>query len=534
MLSRPPGARGIDINLLPERYRAGPLPWPTIAVWLAVAALLVFTLPLLGFYANARRDIARLEAELKMANKALGEVREPMAEMPALSSTLSQTLSMANQLTKTYETVMAESIDWDSIIDTIVTRTPTSIQLSSVAQAGDTITVQGTGGDEAVVMAYVNNLEMSGLFEEVRLLSAIKTSAILPTPSITVTPSPPLAPPPLTTVDQYEIDDFSPRSILLGEAQLHNFYPPFDADLLTFAAKGGYSYRVSTSQLALGVDTILDVFVAGVTYTNDDRYIGGLSSSVEFQVAAGYDVPVHIRVRNRGQYGFDKTYLVGVEQIGLADPYEIDDTVPKPISIGETQVHNFYPPGDVDKVKLYAKAGHLYTITTSNLAIGVDTYLEVVTQDRITYANDDVGPGNLASVVSFTATSPGVVTVTIANLDRYGPDKTYEMSAWERGYATPTPDPPPSPAATNGATFQPLPGGYGPLPILLGCQEGQILPPSQIGTRDEALSSSARDRYKAMGRAALASRFHQPVAPAPLAPEVQEMVEFVIVLALKR
>lgn len=109
------------------------------------------------------------------------------------------------------------------------------------------------------------------------------------------------------------------------------------------------------------------------------------------------------------------------------DIYESDEDVPAPISPWETQHRAFDLPGDVDRVVLLVKAGQSYLVTTSNLAIGVDTLLEA-SVDGLALSNDDVAPGTLASQLSFVAQSDGTALITIRNQDQYGAGRTYDIS----------------------------------------------------------------------------------------------------------
>jgi hypothetical protein len=117
----------------------------------------------------------------------------------------------------------------------------------------------------------------------------------------------------------------------------------------------------------------------------------------------------------------------GTPTPSLSDPYEPDEQVPAPISIGEVQTRTFDPAGDVDRVSFRVKAGRLYLVTTSNLAIGVDTRLEVQVDGQL-LVNDDQSPGTLASQVLFTASADGLVSATIYNQDQYGPQRSYDVS----------------------------------------------------------------------------------------------------------
>ncbi len=133
----------------------------------------------------------------------------------------------------------------------------------------------------------------------------------------------------------------------------------------------------------------------------------------------------------------------------LADPYEPDDIDPRPFAIGDTEAHNFYPSGDVDKIGFRVKAGRVYAVITSDLAIGVDTVL-VVSAAGQRYENDDVVAGSLASEVRFTALAEALAVVTISNKGQYGPDMTYDLTVVEL-----PPTPTPSPTSTRTPTQVP-------------------------------------------------------------------------------
>jgi tRNA A-37 threonylcarbamoyl transferase component Bud32 len=142
----------------------------------------------------------------------------------------------------------------------------------------------------------------------------------------------------------------------------------------------------------------------------------------------------------------------------LDDAYEPDDISPKPIALGETQRHNFYRNGDVDRVSFRVKAGRVYGVITSDLAIGVDTVI-VVSVAGQRYENDDATPGSLASEVYFKAMAEAIAVATISNKDMYGAEATYELTVIElpptpipSATNTPTPTPTPTPTQTTTGT----------------------------------------------------------------------------------
>jgi hypothetical protein len=142
----------------------------------------------------------------------------------------------------------------------------------------------------------------------------------------------------------------------------------------------------------------------------------------------------------------------------LDDAYEPDYPDPKPIALGETQRHNFYRDGDVDRISFRVKAGRVYGVITSDLAIGVDTVVDVSVAGQH-FENDDVTEGGLASEVYFKAMAEAVAVATISNKGNYGADAIYEVTVIELPPTpiptltnTPTPTPTPTPTQTTTGT----------------------------------------------------------------------------------
>jgi hypothetical protein len=76
----------------------------------------------------------------------------------------------------------------------------------------------------------------------------------------------------------------------------------------------------------------------------------------------------------------------------------------KEILLGDTQSHVFCPTNDVDTIKFFAKGGKGYSIETSNLGIGVDTYLYLLNREGKAPpldTNDDVPGAGGASRILF-------------------------------------------------------------------------------------------------------------------------------------
>ncbi len=418
-------------------------------------------------------------------------------EVQRVLTPLAQVQGQLNQINAVYPTLIAPRPDWVSIMAAIGNYDPGEIALTSVTQNDNrtTLTLTGRAVRDDAVVAYARSLEGTNLFNRVVVQSILAvptitptltltpTATALPTPTVppvatnppTLTPTPSSTPtvgPTLTPSatpdlrDQYEPDDTDPKPIAFGLPQTHNFYPAGDVDQVYFLAKSGRSYRVYTTDLAPGVDTFLEVMLGDSRYENDDIKPESLNSQVVF-TNLGPDTNAVVRVSNRGQFGGDKSYRIVAEEVfitptptptgtptptftpttvpsatvtrsvtptpDLRDQYEPDDVVPHSISVGETQAHNFYPDGDIDKVSFPAKAGRYYQVLSSDLALGVDTFI-TVTLGSEQWMNDDYAPGtgNFASAVCFRADQDGTAVATIGNMaHEYGPDKTYKIKVSE-------------------------------------------------------------------------------------------------------
>jgi serine/threonine protein kinase len=116
--------------------------------------------------------------------------------------------------------------------------------------------------------------------------------------------------------------------------------------------------------------------------------------------------------------------------VGAVDVYEPDEKSPAPIVPGDTQRRAFDPDNDVDRVTFRVKAGRSYVVTTSNLANGVDTAIEVLVNGS-SLTNDNDSSGTLASQVALTASEDGMAVVTITNLGPFGPASVYDLSVFE-------------------------------------------------------------------------------------------------------
>ncbi|MSP11598.1 MAG: hypothetical protein EXR62_01440 [Chloroflexi bacterium] len=459
----------INLNILPENHRQ---PTPIIPTALLVVITLVATVLVMGLFVGhmilssqadeLQKNLDELTRQRRLINAPVQQIGDLQKELLALQENI-QVLNQA------YMAVLQRRADWGNISRIVFGLAPESVQVNSLTQADRVLQIRGRAADVSLVNTYVTNLENSGLFSRVTLQSVNSAPEPLPTgtpiagfatpivsptitPTATITPT--ITSTPIILADIFEIDDFTPKRIAVGGApDTHTFYPEFDVDKAVFIAKAGRRYRISTNIIDPGVDTILTVKINGQTYTSDDRAPGDLGSQLEIINNSTSDQELLITVANRGQYAaldplFLARYTLQAVEIspgtGGVDIYEPDDT-PKPIALGDMQTRSFFPEGDVDRITFPVKAGSWYSLTTSALALGVDTVLTVNVDQRV-IINDDISPGSLSSGLSFQAFAAGMAVVTISDRGLFGIDKIYNIAVAEFVQAvpptvTPTPQP---------------------------------------------------------------------------------------------
>ena len=455
MPPRPEPSGAIDLNILPERYRPKVVPPTLLLVWGIAVFLLVLVLPMVYLSHIKGQRAANAEVALQTAQIELRDLRTPEPAAETLAAQMYQARDDLAVLQSVHPTIMAPYHDWEAISAALLVYDPARIRLTQVDQDLDQLTVRGLAAQRDDVLAYADQLENSGVFERVLVQSmhdgsvpfeTASAATIQPTTAATTTqtvsPTSTRAP-----YDAYEIDDFEARLIIPGEIQWRNFNPAHDIDRAVFTGRAGKRYCILALPQALGVDTILEVTVAGQTYRSEncqdepgaaiacrcpaDTVTGTVASLVEVQIASHTDQQVHIKTTNRGIYGPDMWYTLLVQDTA-GDAYEPDDTTAAPIAVGETQSRSFYPDGDVDRVRFAVKAGRAYELRTTNLAIGVDTVL-TVSSGGVTYSNDDIAPGDASSRVAFVAATDGTAYATITNKGLYGPEMTYSLQLLEGG-----------------------------------------------------------------------------------------------------
>ena len=318
--------------------------------------------------------------------------------------------------------------------------------------------------------------------DEPRDYTIFLSARTLPTPTATTTPVPATATPTNTPTitatpspcrDVYAGDDSADdaNGLFVRQSQSHFLCGDGDVDWVWFDAVAGKPYRITTSDLADGVDTLLVLYspdAETIIQINDDYPGLGLASRID--LVSPETTRYYLKVQDSVGHGAPHfAYTLRLDSDGLPtvgpclDPFETDGTpdTASEILLGASQAHAFCPEGDADWVRFHGVGGKRYTLTTSDLTIGTDTFVVVFGSNTTTVvAQDDDSGGGLASRVDFVAPTSGTYYAQIKNAgDIGGKGQRYTIAFTSGGVAVSTPT-----ATASTGTATPTPSTRTPTP----------------------------------------------------------------------
>jgi len=227
-----------------------------------------------------------------------------------------------------------------------------------------------------------------------------------------------------------------------GDQQEHTLHGTCggDADWFFFRARSYYAYNIQTSGLGGGNDTMVCVYDEDGTELacNDDDPDHYPASRLHWEPrrSGTYYVKVtHFHPFAGGDaltYDFQVTRASEDPEPPLppddpcADSFELEgDNIPgnaQPIEVnGVIQDHTFHEAGDADWVKFWAFAGDTYTIETSELETGNDTYICLYDANlRVEECHDDVDPpDDFSSRILWSAPESGTYYLKVRHDNPY-------------------------------------------------------------------------------------------------------------------
>jgi hypothetical protein len=316
-----------------------------------------------------------------------------------------------------------------------------------------------------------------------------------PTPSATVGGPPIFA-------DQYEPNNSFQEAYTFdaaGSALCRiTLWPRGDIDFFRFHAKANTVYRVGTTNLAAGLDTLLTVYGPGGNFIaeNDDFEPPSRRSQVTF--TARQDGFYYARIVNQDPSDpANKTYCLDVSEEAVpthtplpvsADECEFNSTIETACTVapGQTFSANFIPvfgsSQDTDIYRLWVKSGVTYTCETFNLSAFADTNMIFLNQvggdfdPQLGNEDKDRLAGDFGSMLTWRATYNGWLHIMVGPVN---PPPYEESHLHTYDFACDIIDVTPTPTPTN--TVPAPPPGTGPgVPVATRTPTPDVMPEPSI------------------------------------------------------
>ncbi len=195
-----------------------------------------------------------------------------------------------------------------------------------------------------------------------------------------------------------------------------------DVDFFSFQAVQGATHLLSTSGLGAGMDTVLTLFDAnGTTVLREDDDSGGNRASL-ITWNAPASARYFLRVRHYNAAGTG-TYRVAARVV--APPRDDHGNDPAHATLlrndGTPTAGSIEIAGDVDFFSFAAVRGARHTLSTGNLAGGMDTVLTLFDTNGVgILAEDDDSGGNLASRITWVAPTSATYFLRVRHYSQGG------------------------------------------------------------------------------------------------------------------
>lgn len=163
----------LDLNLLPNRYRAQPFPWWIVAGVLLLAGLLVGLTPVYDAYGLQMDATQAARGEVHALQTALTDGQVPLEELEALDRQIAAaqlqlalledqvTFLSGRQESRTHGiTAAVEALTWVP-----------NLTLHSVTLDSQRLTLAGSAGSQGLVFDYARALQDGGAFANVHIVS---------------------------------------------------------------------------------------------------------------------------------------------------------------------------------------------------------------------------------------------------------------------------------------------------------------------------------------------------------------------------
>lgn len=234
---------------------------------------------------------------------------------------------------------------------------------------------------------------------------------------------------PLCTPDALEPNDFYNDATPLALGDVFSGLNRCDdsADWFSFNATSGGSYIIrELANLMGGIDDITVFDADGTTIYDDSESINPRQNHWLANRTGTYYIRVGKSESFLGDASNMNSYDITIDQCDL-DIYEPNSSLatPQPISIGETQQHNFCD-NSMDVASFTATAGVTYTIQTTHTGANVDSNIYLYDSAGGIETSDT--SFNAPANITWVAPADGVYTIRVTTQFDWGMDSGYTLT----------------------------------------------------------------------------------------------------------
>jgi Tfp pilus assembly protein PilN len=147
---------------------------------LTVAALLLGLIPTYVVLAVTRDRTAEAQLRLDHAQVTLGQAQADQDQLEQVKQQIEQVREQIAQLDAELGTVSRQGTPRSGGITAIAAALVPSVRVTTISQAGDTLTVTGEVDDPTLVLDFARALQSSGQFANVRILSITNADTTTP------------------------------------------------------------------------------------------------------------------------------------------------------------------------------------------------------------------------------------------------------------------------------------------------------------------------------------------------------------------
>jgi Tfp pilus assembly protein PilN len=168
----------IDLNILPEQYRARPVQLAQVVAMLLVAVLLLGLAPALTALNRSRSQTLARQSELASIKAAMAQAQLDQARLDELQKQITQKRAETERLrAESLALNVGQPPRAQGIAMAIAALIP-RVNLMTITQSGRTYNVMGQAGSQAIVLDYARALQSGGRFVLVRITSMVNADPL--------------------------------------------------------------------------------------------------------------------------------------------------------------------------------------------------------------------------------------------------------------------------------------------------------------------------------------------------------------------